>query len=234
MTDAKLRTLGWKPYFEQQLPPEDDPPFVVARVSAHFGSQLLMLGEADEFRIPIQLAESCGDIAVGDWLVLDAENHRVLQLLERQTLLYRKAAGEEVKPQMIAANIDTIFIVCSCNEDFNLSRIERYLALTLQAGATPVVVLTKADLCDNATELRQQTERLHPGLLVETIDARQRSEVEILLPWCGAGQTVALLGSSGVGKSTMANALGARGIGDEELATGGIREHDGKGRHTTT
>lgn len=234
MAGRTLGELGWKPFFQRQLPTEESQNSIVARVSAHFGSQLLMLGEEGEFRIPVQLATSHGDIAVGDWLVLDAEDHRVLQLFERQTLLYRKAAGEEVKPQMIAANIDTIFIVCSCNEDFNLSRIERYLALTLQAGATPVVVLTKADLCDNATELRQQAERLHPGLLVETIDARQRSEVEILLPWCGPGQTVALLGSSGVGKSTMANALGARGFDAEELATGGIREQDGKGRHTTT
>lgn len=234
MSTCELSKLGWKPCFEQQLPPEDDSPLVVARVSAHFGSQLLLLGEEGEFRIPIQLADSCGDIAVGDWLVLDGEDHRVLQRLERQTLLYRKAAGEEVKPQMIAANIDTLFIVCSCNEDFNLSRIERYLALAFQAGATPVVVLTKADLSEDAAELRQQTERLHPGLLVETIDARQPSEVEVLLPWCGPGQTVALLGSSGVGKSTMANALGARGWDSGDLATGEIREHDGKGRHTTT
>lgn len=233
MTTCELGKLGWKPWFEQQLPPDDTSPLVVARVSAHLGSQLLLLGEEGEFRIPIQLAESCGDIAVGDWLVLDTVDHRVVQLLERQTLLYRKAAGQEVKPQMIAANVDTLFIVCSCNEDFNLSRIERYLALTLQAGAT-LVVLTKADLCDKSAELRQQTERLHPGLLVERIDARQPSEVEVLLPWCGPGQTVALLGSSGVGKSTMANALGARGWDAEDLATGEIRELDGKGRHTTT
>ena len=83
----------------------------------------------------MQLAESAGEIAVGDWLVLDADNNRTIQQLERQTLLFRKASGAEVKNQVIAANIDTIFIVSSCNEDFNLSRIERYLALALQAGA---------------------------------------------------------------------------------------------------
>jgi ribosome biogenesis GTPase len=162
-------------------------------------------------------------------LVLTAQDHRAVQRLERQTLLMRKAAGEEVKSQAIAANLDTIFIVSSCNEDFNLSRMERYLALILQAGATPVVVLTKADLCDDPAALRRQAEQLHAGLLVETLDARQADQAEVLYSWCGPGQTVALVGSSGVGKSTLATALGAG-----EVATGEIREKDGRGRHTTT
>lgn len=235
MNDLKLRAIGWKPFFEQQLPdmPSQSSGSVeawsIARVSAHFGSQILLLGEAGELRVPTQLAEAAGEVAVGDWLVLDAQTHRATQRLERQTLLFRKAAGEEVKPQLIAANIDTIFIVSSCNEDFNLSRIERYLALALQADAVPVVVLTKSDLCDHVVDLRRQVEQLHPGLLVEAIDARQPEQAEILTPWCGLGQSIALLGSSGVGKSTLANALGAKG-----QATGAIREHDGKGRHVTT
>lgn len=202
---------------------------MVARVSAHHGSQVLMLGAAGEFRVPTQLAESAGEIAVGDWLVLTAKDHRAVERLERQTLLYRKASGEEVKPQLLAANVDTIFIVSSCNEDFNLSRIERYLALTIQSGATPVVVLTKGDLCGDPATLRRQVEQIHSGLLVETLDARASLQAEALTAWCGPGQTVALLGSSGVGKSTLANSLGAG-----TLATGEIRNKDGKGRHTTT
>lgn len=230
----KLRAIGWKPFFQQQLRQDQlatitqFATITLARVSAHHGSQILLLGEQGEFSIPTQLAASAGEIAVGDWLVLDV-NNRVQHRLERTTLLTRKASGEEVKPQAIAANIDTIFIVSSCNEDFNLSRIERYLALTLQAGVMPVVVLTKADLCEAPTDLRRQTERLHSGLLVETIDARAPEQAAVLATWCQPGQSIALLGSSGVGKSTLANALGA---GD--LATGGIREKDGKGRHTTT
>ena len=149
--------------------------------------------------------------------------------LNAQTLLCRKASGEEVKPQVIAANIDTIFVVSSCNEEFNLSRIERYLALTLQAGAFPVIVLTKADVCEFTADLRQQAEQLHSGLLVETLDARKPEQVAVLKTWCQPGQSIALLGSSGVGKSTLANSLG---VGS--LATGAIREKDGKGRHTTT
>lgn len=229
MDTPKLRAIGWKPFFAQQVPPPGPVPVVVARVSAHLGMDVLLLGEDGEIRIPVQVAEAAGGIAVGDWLVLDAQSNQAVQRLERKTLLSRKAAGEEVKPQVIAANIDTLFIVSSCNEDFNLSRIERYLALALDAGATPVVVLSKADLCEDPADLRRQAEQLYPGLLVETIDARDPQQAEALVTWCGPGQSVALLGSSGVGKSTLANALGA---GD--LATGGIREDDGKGRHTTT
>jgi len=227
--NQELRAIGWKPFFHQQLPAVGQQAVVVCRVSGHYGSQVLLLGEAGEFRVPVQLAESAGEVAVGDWLVLSAENHRAIQRLERQTLLFRKASGEEVKPQIIAANLDTIFVVSSCNEDFNLSRIERYLALALQAGATPVVVLTKADLCEDPATLRQQAGQLHTGLLVELLDARQTAQTGVLRTWCGPGQTVALLGSSGVGKSTLANALGAG-----TLATGEIREKDGRGRHTTT
>lgn len=235
MDNQKLRAIGWKPFFQEQIAPNtedapDSPPsFFVARVSAHHGSEVLLLTENGELCVPVRNAECAGEIAIGDWLVLNAENDRAIQRLERQTLLSRKASGEEVKPQAIAANLDTVFIVSSCNEDFNLSRIERYLALALQTGITPVVVLTKADLCDDPADLRQQAEQLHTGLSVETIDARKPEQADVLKSWCGPGQSVALLGSSGVGKTTLANALGA---GD--LATGGIREQDGKGRHTTT
>lgn len=229
MDHEKLRPLGWKPFFQQQLQPDEGQRLMVARVSAHHGGQVLLLSEDGEFPIPVQLAEADGEVAVGDWLLLEPPHHRTIRRLERQTLLERKAAGEEVRPQLIAANIDTMFIVSSCNLDFNLSRLERYLALTLQSGATPVVVLTKADLCTNPVDFRKQAEQLHPGLLVETLDARNPTDVEVLSEWCRTGQSVALIGSSGVGKSTLAVALGAG-----HILTGGIREHDAKGRHTTT
>ena len=229
MNDDQLLRTGWKPFFQQQVADHGSTAIKVARVSSHHGIRVLLLGEAGEFWIPVQSAEAVGGIAVGDWVVLDAGADRVLQRLERKTVLFRKAAGEEVKPQIIAANIDTLFITTSCNEDFNLSRIERYLALALDAGIRPIVVLTKVDLCDSADEYRRQAERLHPGLVVESLDARDPEQVTRLRSWCGPGESVALLGSSGVGKSTLANALGA---GD--LATGSIRDADGKGRHTTT
>lgn len=229
MEHRKLRAIGWKPFFEQQLAADWSGSTTVARVSAHHGSQVLLLSAEGEFRIPAQLAEAAGDIAVGDWLVLAADTCRAVLRLERQTLLYRKASGEEVKPQAIAANLDTVFIVTSCNEDFSPSRIERYLALVNQAGATPVVVLTKVDLCDDVAALRCQVAPLQSSLLIETLDARDATQAEALTSWCGQGQTVALVGSSGVGKSTLATSLGAGA-----LAVGDIRDKDGKGRHTTT
>ena len=229
MSNPSLCAIGWNSFFEDQFAAIDLESVIVARVTAHHGSQVAVYGESGEFRVPVQSAEAAGKVAVGDWLVLNAADHRAIQLLDRQTLLSRKAAGEEAKAQILVANVNTVFVVSSCNEDFNLSRIERYLAMILQAGATPVVVLTKADLCENPTALVQQVKQLHPGLTVEVMDARCPEQATALRSWCGAGQSVALLGSSGVGKSTLANALGAG-----ELATGGIREQDGKGRHTTT
>ena len=229
MDDQQLRTVGWNAFFARQLTPDEREGNIVARVSSHQGSQLLMHGADGEFPVHTQLAEAAGAVAVGDWLVLDPETLRVARRLERQTSLSRKAAGEDVREQPIAANIDTFFIVTSCNEDFNLSRLERYLVLVLQSEAVPIVVLTKTDLCDDYVSLQRQAEQLHPGLLVEAVDARNADDVAVLETWCHAGQTVALLGSSGVGKTTLANSLGVA-----DLATGGIREKDGKGRHTTT
>lgn len=228
MTTPTLRSIGWNSFFEDQLAAIDLPSVILARVSAHHSSQVVLYGPAGEFRVPVQTAEAAGEFCVGDWLVLNAADNRAIKRLERQTLLTRKAAGEEAKPQILVANVDTVFIVSSCNEDFNLSRIERYLAMTLQAGATPVVVLTKADLGDDSAALVEQARQLHPGLAVEVMDARRPEQVSVLKTWCGPGQSVALLGSSGVGKSTLANALGT-----STQETGEIREQDGKGRHTT-
>lgn len=229
MTDSRLLAIGWTPFFQQQVAASGSVTVKVARVSSHHGVRVLLLGEDGEFSIPVQSAEAVGDIAVGDWLVLDAKADRAVQRLERRTVVLRKAAGEDVRPQVIAANIDTLFITTSCNEEFNPSRIERYLALALAAGIRPVVVLTKADLSDASMDYRRQAEQLYPGLVVEVLDARDAEQAARLRAWCGPGQSVALLGSSGVGKSTLANALGA---GDQ--ATGAIRDADAKGRHTTT
>ena len=232
--------LGWKPCFEQQLDPTESAGALLARVGAHFGSRLLLLAERGEFEVPIQLNDGARDLAVGDWLVLlpaqpgadvggrlDGKDWRIVRRLERQTELSRKSAGNSGRRQMIAANIDTLFIVSSCNQDFNLSRLERYLALALEAGALPLVVLTKADLYADADTLRRRVEKLRPGLLVEVMDARDPLQSRCLSEWCGIGKTVALLGSSGVGKSTLVNSLGVQ----REQATAGIREDDGKGRH---
>ena len=130
---------------------------------------------------------------------------------------------------MIAANVDTLFIVTSANRDFNIARLERYLAIAHDAGAFPVIVITKADTVASTAEFVAAASRLAPGVLVEALNALDPEDVEVLRPWCEAGQTVALLGSSGVGKSTLTNTLTG-----EHLDTQAVREDDQRGRHTTT
>jgi len=130
----------------------------------------------------------------------------------------------------MAANVDTMFLVTSCNDEFNLPRMERYLALALEAGVRPVVVLTKADCADSAERYRAAAAGLMRDLAVELVDARDPATLGGVRAWCGEGQTVALLGSSGVGKSTLVNSLAGAAL----QATGAIRAADAKGRHTTT
>jgi ribosome biogenesis GTPase len=224
-----LHPLGWKPCFEQQLSVAEVDDLTTVRVAAHLGSHVHCISPSGEITLPVGLIVSCGEVAVGDWLLIDPETQRGVRRLERESLITRRAAGEKAKLQLIAANVDTLFIISSCNHDFNLSRLERYLAVASEAGVTPVVVLTKADLCEDPDLLRQQASRLTRDLLVETVDARSSPQVESLADWCRVGQTVALVGSSGVGKSTLAMTLGAGNLETQE-----IRDDDSKGRHTTT
>ena len=167
---------------------------------------------------------------VGDWLLIDPETSRPRRLLRRTSLFKRRAAGTSRKLQLIAANIDTLLIVSSCNQDFNAARLERYLALAREAEVTPVIVLTKPDLADAPEDFVGVAARLFPGVLVEVVDARKADSVARLAPWCARGRTVALVGSSGVGKSTLINTL----TGSDRIATQGVREDDDKGRHTTS
>ncbi len=220
---------GWRPCFSGQLSEEEEQSTQPARVASHLGSRLVCLTAAGEVSLMATQLQACGDLAVGDWVLLDQQGQRGVRRLERETLIARKAAGEKADLQLIAANVDTLFIVSSCNNDFNPSRLERYLAIAAQADVTPIVVLTKADLCEDPQLLKQQAARLASGLIVETVDARDATTADVLSTWCGVGQTIALVGSSGAGKSTLAMTLGAT-----DLATQGIREDDSKGRHTTT
>lgn len=169
------------------------------------------------------------EITVGDWLLLDPESHQVKVRLERFGWFQRKAAGTSGAIQLIAANVDNLFIVTSANRDFNIARLERYLAIAHDAGAFPVIVITKADTVESVEEYVNAAARLSSGILVEALDARKPQAVQVLRPWCETGQTVALLGSSGVGKSTLINTLSGAA-----LETQNVREDDQRGRHTTT
>jgi len=227
-----LAQLGWRPLFQQQISLEQwDYP--VMRVVAQHRNRLELLGEACEGNpsgeFALDLHPSLPSMTVGDWLLLNPAG-QFEQLLDRQSLFRRKAAGRKVAEQLIAANVDTLFMVMSLNDDFNLNRVERYLSLANEAEVEPVIVLSKADLCEGVDELKRQVQALDPLLMVVTINALDHQQIAKLTPWCSSGQTVALMGSSGVGKSTLVNTL----LDGAVQQTGGIREDDSKGRHTTT
>jgi ribosome biogenesis GTPase len=167
---------------------------------------------------------------VGDWLMIDDATCEVRHILQRANLFKRRAPGNDNRTQLIAANVDIVFVVASCNQDFSTARLERYLVLAREVGVQPIVVLTKTDLTDRPDAFVDAARNLQPGLVVETVDGRDRDSVARLGIWCGLGQTVALLGSSGVGKSTLVNSL----RGSDSIATQAIRKGDDTGRHTTT
>ncbi|WP_182019589.1 ribosome small subunit-dependent GTPase A [Vibrio diabolicus] len=226
-TSNPLKRLGWKPFFQQQLTLDDYDDTIFARVIAHHRSGYLLATEKGQ--VHLNAHHSLPNMTVGDWVILN-DDQQFVRLLDRLSLFSRKAAGSKVAEQLIAANVDTVFIVCSLNDDFNLSRIERYLALAHEAEVEPVIVLSKADLCGNIDELKSQVQKLDPLLVIETVNGLDAESTSKLMSWCNEGQTVAFIGSSGVGKSTLVNAL----LGQQEQATGHIREDDSKGRHTTT
>jgi ribosome biogenesis GTPase len=229
---SELADFGWTAFFASQLDPVDSVPLIPVRVMAVHRDRIRVAGPGIDRLIPPFVETAGGDestATVGDWLLLDAAS-RPRRLLRRRSLFKRRAAGTGRRLQLIAANVDTLFIVSSCNQDFNLARLERYLALAREAEAAPVVILTKADLADAPEDFARAAARLLPGLLAEALDARDPRSAACLAPWCGRGQTVALVGSSGVGKSTLINTL----TGTGRIATQGIREDDDKGRHTTT
>ncbi|WP_172299582.1 ribosome small subunit-dependent GTPase A [Pseudoruegeria sp. HB172150] len=227
MTDISLAGLGWSNFYLAQLDGEDAEA-APCRIVSVARDRVTALSPAGETVLMTGGHLSAGEIACGDWVLSDGA--RVLRVLERRTLLQRRAAGPRAERQLIAANVDTLGIVTSCNADFNAARLERYLALAASGGCLPLVVLTKADLAEDAAGFARAAERLSPLVATVVLDARDPEAVaEALAPWCRGGQTLALVGSSGVGKTTLTNAL----TGGAE-AVQGIREDDAKGRHTTT
>ncbi|MEA5143627.1 MAG: ribosome small subunit-dependent GTPase A [Oscillibacter sp.] len=170
--------------------------------------------------------------AVGDYVMADwnqAGSSVIHRVLHRKSVFLRKAAGTGKSEQVVAANIDTVFLCMSLNNDFNLRRLERYLTIAWDSGATPVVVLTKADLCRDVDGKRTAVETISMGADLIVISAMEQDGYRQILPYLTNGKTVAFVGSSGVGKSTLINRL----LGEERLETGGLRDDD-KGHHTTT
>lgn len=230
MNNLQLADFGWDNFFNAQLPVDLTMSTVPARVMNVQRSGLQIAAPDLDVHVDIATIDSAIEATVGDWVLFDRDSGRIAQCLERKSLFQRRAPGTDRRIQLIAANIDTLFVVSSCNQDFNEARLERYLAIAREAGVMVLVVLTKADLADDPQDFARRASVLAPDVLVETVDARDKDSLAVLSGWLGAGQTIALLGSSGVGKSTITNTL----LGQEDIDTRGIRTGDDKGRHTTT
>ena len=232
--NTSLQDYGFVPFFAQQTSLDDIEQGRVGRVIEVQRSLITVIGGSEERSIP--LSSSWHNAApedrptVGDWVVLDEQCSKVERVLDRKSVFQRVAAGEKSAIQLIAANIDILFVVTSCNEEFKESRLERYLALAAEAGVIPVVVITKIDLSDDPDSYVERARSVQPGVHVESINALDKSTFDGVTAWIEPGSTIALVGSSGVGKSTLLNTVAETRI----AATGEIRADDKKGRHTTS
>ncbi|MDT3424636.1 ribosome biogenesis GTPase [Paenibacillus forsythiae] len=239
-----IQQYGWNEYWINQWSvmarqETDQEGLVPGRVVGDFGSKYRIMTDAGERwgelsgRLRHSLEASGNYPAIGDWTaVKEAEGGYVVihGMLPRRSVISRKAAGTQPREQIVAANVDTLFLVSALNDDYNLRRMERYLIMAWNSGASPVILLTKADLCENPGAKIAEMEMAAPGVPVHAVSAHTDFGRESLLPYIGEGRTVALTGSSGCGKSTMVNWL----CGANLQLTQEVREEDSRGRHTTT
>ena len=227
MNNPFLADLGWTADFMRQLELDEIGTTEPGRVTGVHRNRLETL-TAEGARDLIPASDmNTGDVAVGDWVL--ARGMVALRVLDRRTELQRKAAGTGMARQLIAANVDTALIVSSCNADFNVGRLERYLVLCASSGIEPVLILTKADTASDPDDFVAKGRALQRGLAVVALNAKAGQVRHELAEWCRKGRTVLLLGSSGVGKTTLSNALTGGNAAVQD-----IREGDAKGRHTTT
>lgn len=232
-----LTKLGFSSFFQSQLSDSDH--FVARVVAEHRGSYDVasQLGSgvaklAGHLYLELDASDYPG---VGDWVILKkaptANDISIIEcVLKRKTCFKRGAAGEHARTQIIAANIDIVFVVCGLDGDYNLRRIQRYVAMIWSSSAIPIVLLNKADLCNEKEKRVEEIERACPGVSVFAISALDSDGAKVVLQHLGEGITAAFVGSSGAGKSTLINVL----IGEKWMKTGEVREDDSKGCHTTT
>jgi len=239
-----LEKLGWNDFFQQQIDNLTDTKLTAcmpARVYRQDLSSYHLWSEQGELDgvLPGKSyfeASSKADLpTVGDWVLVEPLTEEpgravIRKLLTRRSKFSRKEAFKETDEQIVAANIDTVFIVSGLDKDFNLRRIERYLLLAWDSGAKPVLVLNKADLCNRLDELITELQSVSMGTDYHVVSALHDLGVDLLRTYLNPGHTIALMGSSGVGKSTLINGL----VGEDLLATGNVRVEDSKGKHTTT
>ncbi len=284
--ESELKALGWDTHFANQLLTEsnddDELPLFPVRITEVRGKDIHVVGPGGlDQLIPVTQGQKIINtnddkvVVAGDWILVEQDNQdlRIKQVLNRYSVIKRKAPGRNVRrKQLIASNLNTVFVVSSCNQDFNVARLERYIAMVLETeNVEPVVVLTKKDLLENMGDMEDmedfddyddgndndddtedfefdkdnedgsswlldyylgEAESIASGRIpVVCLDARNSTQAsDLLQPWLGEGQTVAFVGSSGVGKSTLVNSL----CGFELVKTGQIHTDSGQGRHTTT
>lgn len=232
-----LETLGWSQTLNDSFSSLDNDALIPARIFRR-NRQDYHLKSAEGEYTGILLGrlhqEDAEDIpAVGDWVAIEPfdENQAIIHhLLPRFSAFYRKEAGQKTRRQVIATNINTVFLVSGLDNDFNIRRIERYLVQTVNSGAQPVVILNKADLCNTLDAHVKEVERVAQDVPIIALSALTGEGLSQLQAMITPGSTVAFVGSSGVGKSSLVNKL----IGAEQLKTGAVREDDSRGRHTTS
>ena len=235
-----LSELGWDPFFDQHLTQIKKDDYAPARVAREDRQVYLAYSEYGELSARVSgrmrhSARSRADFpAVGDWVVVEPrpeeDKATIHAVLPRKTKFCRKVAWARTEEQVLAANVDTVFLVAGLDRDFNIRRMERYLTLALESGAQPVIVLNKADLCPDVGSRVEDCESIAFGVPVHAASALTSDGLEALRSYVGTGKTVALLGSSGVGKSTLINSF----LGSDLLKVGEVREADSRGRHITT
>lgn len=239
LESLSLDSLGWSSFFAEAFSAYQDE-YIPARVASENRGFYLLYTEFGGIQGEItgrlrHEAEGRGDLpAVGDWVVVEARfgegKGLIHAILPRQSKFSRKVAGLTSKEQIVAANINTVFLVTALNRDFNMGRMERYLIMAWESGANPVIVLNKADLCPDITVYLEQLEHIALGVPTIATSCVLGDGLDTLWPYLGKGVTVALLGSSGVGKSSLVNCL----LGKDVLLTQAVRSGDDRGRHTTT
>jgi ribosome biogenesis GTPase / thiamine phosphate phosphatase len=235
-----LEYLGWDSFFAEHYAAYQDKTMLAGRVTMEHKHLYQIKTALGEFVAIVSgkmrhLAQSRQDFpAVGDWVVwspMDDQKRGIINaILPRRSKFSRKAAGSAIEEQIVATNVDTIFLLNALNNDFNLRRIERYLIMAWESGAFPVIVFTKSDLCEDVDAIIRQTEAVAPGVPIMAISSLMQEGMDALQPYLNKGQTIALLGSSGVGKSTLVNYL----VGESLQKVKEIRQGDDHGKHTTT
>ncbi|WP_337982937.1 ribosome small subunit-dependent GTPase A [Lysinibacillus sp. C5.1] len=239
-----LTTFGFSTYFQEQYTAFKEQTklanCVPARVALEHKHSYRVLAEDGEWLATIAGHFAYTSLAredypaVGDWVLVEKmageEKAIIHKLFTRKSVFSRKVAGLEIKEQIVASNVDIVLLVMSLNADFNIRRLERYLVAAWDSGAKPVVVLTKADLCEDIPSMVREVEQVAFGVDIFVTSARSGEGIEAIRMLFTDGVTGALLGSSGAGKSTLMNALN----GEELMKVSAIREDDAKGRHTTT